>query len=55
MELREVPTGNLTHHIVEGGLEEGTGGLGDGVLQFEQTVTQAQLGSDESQGIACGL
>ena len=28
-ELREIPAWNLANHIVEGGLEECTGGLGD--------------------------
>ena len=55
MELRQVPTGNLTYHIVEGGLEESTRSLGDTVLQFKQTIAHTQLSSNESQGIASGL
>ena len=55
VELGEVPAGYLADHIVEGGLEEGRGGLGDGVLQFEQPVAHSQLGGHESQGIARGL
>ena len=55
MELREVPAGNLADHVVEGRFEEGRGGLGDGVLEFEEPVAHAQLGGHESQGIAGGL
>ena len=54
-ELAQVPTGNLAHHIIESGLEEGTGGLGDRILQFKQAVAQSQFGSHESQRVACGL
>ena len=55
VELREVPTGNLTDHIVEGGFEESAGGLRHGVLQFEQPIAHAELGSNKSQRIARGL
>ena len=54
-ELAQIPARNLTDHIVEGRLKEGRGGLGDGVLQFEESVAQAKLGGHESQGIARGL
>ena len=55
VELREVPTGNLTDDVVESRLEEGAGGLGHRVLQFEESVAHTQLSSDKRQGIACGL
>ena len=40
---------------VEGRLEEGRGGLGNTVLQFEEAIAHAQFGSNESQRIACSL
>ena len=52
MELRQVPTGNLTYHIVESGLKESTRRLGYTVFQFKQAITHTQLSSYESQGIA---
>ena len=39
VELGEVPAGNLADHVVQCGLEEGRGSLGNGVLQLEQAVT----------------
>ena len=48
VELCQIPTGNLTHHVVEGGLEEGAGGLRDRVLQFKQAIAESQFGSHES-------
>ena len=41
MELAQVPTGNLAHHIVQCRLEEGTGGLCHRVFQVEQPISQA--------------
>ena len=55
VELGEVPTRYLADDIVEGWFEEGAGGLRDGVLQLEESVTEAELGSDEGQGLACGF
>ena len=55
MELGEIPTRNLNDHVVEGGLEEGAGGLRHRVLQVEEAVAKTQFGSNESQGIAGGL
>ena len=55
VELRQIPTGNLHYHIVESGLEEGTGSLGDRVLQFKEPIAEPQFGSDESQRIARSL
>ena len=40
MKLPEVPTGNLANHIVECRFEEGGSGMGDSILQVEQSVTQ---------------
>ena len=54
-ELAQVPTWNLAHHIVERWLKECRSGLGDGVLQFEESISDAQLGGDEGQGITRGL
>ena len=55
LELAQIPAGNLADNIVECRLEEGRSGLGYRVLEFEQTVTQTQLGSHESQRIAGSL
>ena len=55
MEFREVPTRNLTYHVVECGLKEGTRGLSHRVLQFKESITHAQFGSYESQGITRSL
>ena len=55
VELAEVPARYLAHHVVQRGLEEGRGGTGDGVLQVEQAVAQAQLGGHEGQRIARGF
>ena len=55
VELGKVPTGNLAYHIVKSGFEEGAGGFGDRVLQLEQTIPQAQLGSHKCQRIASSL
>ena len=55
VELAEVPARYLAHYVVQRGLEEGRGSLGNGVLQVEQTVAQAQLGSHEGQRIARGF
>ena len=41
VELAQVPTGNLAHHIVQCRLEEGTGGLCHRVFQVEQPISQA--------------
>jgi len=41
VELGEVPTRNLADDVIEGGLEEGAGGLGNGVLELEQSITQS--------------
>ena len=54
-ELTEVPTRYLTYDIVDGGFEEGGGNLGHGVLQVEEAIAQANLGSHEGQGEACSL
>ena len=51
VELGEVPAGNLADYVVQGGLEECRSGLGDGVLQLEQAVAQAELCGHEGQGI----
>ena len=48
MELGEIPPGNLANHIVKGRLEEGTGCLGDRVLQLEEPITETKFGSNES-------
>ena len=54
-ELTEVPTRYLTYNIVDGGLEERGGNLGYRVLQVEEAIAQANLGSHEGQGEACSL
>ena len=54
-ELAEVPAGYFAHHVVECGFEEGRGGLGDGILEVEEAVAEAELGGDEGEGIARGL
>ncbi len=54
-ELAQVPTGNLADDIVDGGLEEGRRGLGDGVLQVEESIAEAQLAGYEGKRIARGL
>ena len=41
MELAQVPTGNLAHHIVQCRFEECAGGLCHRVFQVEQPVSQA--------------
>ena len=38
MELGEIPTRNLTYHVVESRLKESRGGLGNRVVQLEQTI-----------------
>ena len=55
MELREVPAGNLAHHVVEGRFEEGRCGLRHRVFQFEESVTHTQLCSYKGQRIASSL
>ena len=55
MELRQVPTGNLAHHIVKSRFEECRGRLGYGVLQLKQSVAHTQFGCHKSQRIACSL
>ena len=52
VKLAEVPARYLAHHVVQRGLEEGRGSLGNGVLQVEQSVAQAQLGGHKCQRIA---
>ena len=52
VEFAQVPTRDLTNHIVQGRLEEGAGRLRHRVLQVEQAIAQAQLGGHESQRIA---
>ena len=52
VELAQVPTRDLTNHIVQGRLKEGAGRLRHRVLQVEQAIAQAQLGGHESQRIA---
>ena len=54
-ELAEVPTGYLAHHIVEGWLEEGRGGLGDRVFQVEESVAETEFGCNKGERIARGF
>ena len=54
-ELAEVPTGYLAHYIVEGWLEEGGGGLGDRVLQVEESVAETEFGCNKGERIARGF
>ena len=51
MELAEVPTRNLTYHIVECRLEESRSGLRHRVLQVEQSVTQTEFSGYKRQRI----
>ena len=53
--LRQVPSWNLHSYVVECRFEEGRRGLGDRVLQFEETIAQSQLRRDEGKWIARGL
>ena len=55
VELREVPTGYLANHIVEGWFEKCRGSLRHRILQFEESVAHTQFGSYKSQGITCCL
>ena len=55
VEFRKVPARNLAHYIVQGRLKEGRSGLGHGVFQLEQPVSQTELGGHESQRISGGL
>ena len=55
VELGQIPARNLAHDIVECRLEEGRGGLGDGIVQFEQPVAQSQLCRHKCQRIARGF
>ena len=50
-ELTQVPTRNLTYHIIQGWLEEGGSGLRHRVLQVEEAIAQAQLSRHEGQRI----
>ena len=54
-ELTQVPTWNLTNHVVEGWLEESRCSLGNRVLQLEQAITHTELCCNESQRITCSL
>ena len=53
VELGQIPAWYLDDHIVESGLKESTGGLGDRILQVKESVAQAELGCNEGQWIAC--
>ena len=55
MELRQIPAGDLYHHIVESRFKESTRGLGDRVFSIEETVAETKLGSDKGKRIARGL
>ncbi|EJX09160.1 hypothetical protein EVA_02729 [gut metagenome] len=54
-ELAQVPSWQLTYNIVQCWFKECGSSLGNRVLQIEETVTQAQLGSNESEWIASSL
>ena len=53
MEFAQIPARDLADHVVEGGLEEGAGALGDGVVEFVETVAQTELGCDKGERVAC--
>ena len=55
MELAQIPAWNLADHIVECRLKECGCCLGDGVLQFKQSVSHSKFCSHEGQGITCGF
>ena len=51
MKLAQIPTGNLTNHIVQRRLKECAGSLGNGILQVEKPVAQSEFGGYESERI----
>ena len=51
MELAQVPARNLADNIVKSRLEESRGGLGDGVLEVEESVAKSEFGRHECQRI----
>ena len=55
VEFGEVPARNLADNVVKSRLEECRSGLGDGILQVEEAITQTELGCDKGQRVACGL
>ena len=55
MELGQVPARNLHDDIVKGGLEESRGGLGNAVLQVEETIAQTKFSSHEGKGVTGSL
>lgn len=55
LELGQIPLGDLGDDVVERRLEAGGGGLGDGVGQFGEGVTESDLGSGVSERVTCGL
>ena len=54
-ELAKVPARYLADYVVESRLKECRCSLGDGVLQFKETIAQSKLGGNEGERIACSL
>ena len=52
MEFSQVPTWNLTYHIVQSRFEESRSSLCHRVLQVEESVAESQFGSHECQRIS---
>ena len=55
MELAQVPARYLADNIVKRRFKESRGGLGDGVLQVEESVAESEFGGHECQRITGSL
>ena len=55
VELTEVPTRNLTYHIIECRFEEGRSTSSHRVLNLIEPITQSQLSSNKGKWITCSL
>ena len=55
IELLQVPSRNLDNDIVERGFEARRSDFGNRVLDLVQGDSEAELGSDESEGVTGGL
>lgn len=55
LELAQIPSGHLCDDVVEGRLEVGGSGLGDGVWQLRQSVSETDLRSSVGQGVTGSL
>lgn len=55
LELGQIPFRDLCDDVVKGWLETSSGGLGDGVRQFGESVAKSNLSSGVSKGVSSGL